>query len=117
MSNCSINGVSVAQICANAADGSVVNDPAPCCDGKYDIGGGSFPTCSQYFCTKNWLVNNGPGSYTNAPTSDQIKQIPIPCFSCSKSENYVQAPQAPWTRPGAYLNLNQTWGVQKSFQS
>lgn len=34
----------------------------------------------------------------------------------SSSENYIHASQAPWTRPTAYLNLNQTWNSQKSFQ-
>lgn len=31
-------------------------------------------------------------------------------------ERFVQASQAPWTKPTAYLNLGQTWGQQKDFQ-
>ena len=116
--SCSINtqssyGIrSVAQACADVADGDPVNDPASCSNGVYvPIGDPNMP------CTKNYIVNNIDGVYGGPSISSQVNALPNSCFSCkSTSENYVHAPKAPWARPGSYLNLNQTWGGQKPFQ-
>lgn len=110
--SCSINNVSVAQICANTADGDMVNDPAPCENGQWNIGRGYFQAC-----TKDYLVQNTPGSYQGSPSAQQIGDLKSSCFSCSSSrENFIQAPVYPWAKPTAYNNLSQTWGSQKPYQ-
>lgn len=51
-----------------------------------------------------------PQISANVTSAERVKIPPPP------SENYVQAPQAPWSRPSAYLNLNETWSEQKPFR-
>jgi len=115
--SCSVNtkkygSRSIAQVCADAAAGDVVNDPAPCGSrGYYSPVGDPAADCTQNYLATDELSQ----IYGQAPGSigQQIKSMRPSCFSC---ENYVHAPPVPWTRPGAYLNLEQTWGSQKLFQ-
>jgi len=107
--NCMVNNTTVAQICANTADGDIVNDPAPCVNGYYNIGKGN----NLYQCTQQYLVNNVDNAYPGAPSQKDVKNLDPSCFSCSSKQNYNQSVSK---LPNSYLNLNKTWDIQKPFQ-
>jgi hypothetical protein len=82
---------------------------AGCYNGELVVLGGGDGTDQGGEKCNEYVTDNAPSNpYSNSN-----------CYECYKNnsrENYVQSPQAPWNRPGSYLNMNQTWGGQKPFQ-